>query len=115
MKQKIDPYNLSIGIIYLLASWVIYHKGGIAMTLFLIFMALVFIVTSFFNKNTKRTGQAESKFILFCHLFVMLSMAFAFIASVYRKDITMAVFIFFMGIVFFILYLKEVKLIKNLK
>lgn len=110
MRQKVDIYNVLIGIIYLVASIIIYSKWGILMTLFLVFMALVFIVTSFFNKHTR---HVESKFILFCHLFVILSMTFPFIASIYRKDIILAIFVFLMAIVFFILYIKEVKSIKK--
>ena len=105
MKQKIDIYNILIGIIYLIASVIVYSKWGIFMTLFLIFMALVFFVTSFFQKP----NQQGSKFIQFCHLLVILSMAFPFITSIYRKDITLTIFVFLMAMVFFILYIREIK------
>ena len=112
MKQKIDIYNILIGIIYLVLSLIMYSKWGLLMTLFFIFIALVFIVTSFFNKNPKQEG---SKFIIFCYLLVMFSMIFPFIASIYRKDITVAIFVFLMAIIFFILYLRGIKSIRRLK
>lgn len=109
-KQKFDIYNLLIGIIYLIISWIIYSEWGLGMSIFFIFMALVFIVSSFFNKNIK---HEVSKFMLFSYLFVMLCFAFPFILSIYKKNITETTFVFLMAIVFFILYLREIKSVRK--
>lgn len=111
--QKVfDIYYLLIGIIYLVISWTIFSKWGLLMSLFFIIIALSFIRASFFKKKNKNQG---SKFILFSYLFVMLSMLFPFTMSIYRKDIYEAIFVFLMGAVFFILYLREVKSIEKSK
>ncbi|MEK6860273.1 MAG: hypothetical protein AABX54_05670 [Nanoarchaeota archaeon] len=109
-KQKIDIYHLLIGIIYLAISWIMYSKWGIGMALLLILLAFSFIMASIFKKSKKHEG---SKFILFSYLFVILSFTFPFIVSLYKKDITNALFVFLMGMIFFILYLREIKSMKK--
>ncbi len=129
MKQKIDIYHLLIGIIYLIVSWIKYSQWGLLITLFFILLALSLIITSIFQeirllnfKNSKLAGKLNrkpenegSKFILFCYLFVMLSFTFPFTVSIYRRDITEAIFFFLMAIILFILYLKEIKSIRKKK
>jgi dolichol kinase len=108
-----------------------YSQLGLLMTLFFILFAVSFIILSIFqefrlskllNKNSKlakrlkKEHENESlKCIFFCYLFVILLFTFPFIVSIYKGEITEAVFVFLMAIIFFILYLKEIKSIKRLK
>lgn len=112
MKMKIDPYYISIGIIYLVISYVIYPNQGFFMSVFLFLIALFFILFSFLNKKNERE---PSKFVLFSYVFVIFSMLFPFSVSIYKGDIREAIFVFLFGIIFFICYLRELNLLKNYK
>jgi len=131
MKKQINFYNLTIGIIYLILSWFMYHEWGLGMSIFFIIMALTFILTSIFqeiriskylNKNSKLARRLKkeskyegSKFILFSYLFVIVSFIFPFAISIYKYQLRQAIFVFLMAIILFILYLKEIRLLRGRK
>ncbi len=110
MKRKIDIYNILVGIIYLIISFIVYHKFGLPIASLFVIMALIIIFIGVFKKNPKFEG---SKLISYSYLFVIFTMIFPFVISIYKNDLFGALFIFFMGTAFFIFYLKEIKSIKK--
>ncbi len=110
MKRKIDPYNMIVGVMYLIVSLIVYSKFGLPIASLFVLMALIIIFIALFKKNSKFEG---SRFVSYSYLFVIFTMIFPFVTSIYKNDLFGALFVFLMGIVFFINYLREIKSIKK--